>query len=90
MNDALILSIVGSLTVASIVGLVKLYGSFSALKAKHEALQDEVNELKHDVKSDFDKISELIDRRFDRVDLVIDRLNDVILNRRRDDFNKAS
>lgn len=70
------------LVIAAIVGLIKLYGNHTALKARHEALQDEVNELKHDVKTDFNKMQDHLDRRFDKIDSAFEKMQDNIQLRR--------
>lgn len=90
MDDKMIMGLVASLCCAAIMGLVKLYGNFTALRASHIALQDEVNELKHDVKTDFDKIAVQIEKISDKIDSRFDRVDDMFQQRRSGDIEQRS
>jgi len=75
MEDSLIIyKIASGLIIPSIIGIVKLYADFKVLRNSHENLNNELQEYKRHQKEDLDTLGNHIDRRFEKLEHLLEKL----------------
>ena len=62
------------LIVPSILGLVKLFMNHAVLKANHDSLQSEVDEMKRNNKDDLKELKAEIKEHFEKMERLVEKL----------------
>ncbi len=62
-----------ALIVPSIIGLVRLFMNHAVLKSKHDSLQNEVDQLKIDIKEQNRETQNHFDKRFEKLENLIEK-----------------